>query len=86
VKIYVALASYNGTIAATTNSNGYYSSDYIFIPSDETVRVWAEAVGYRFKPAGGSAVWTGTEFYWRHYHGFEEQNLDFTAMNEPVVK
>ncbi len=86
VNMYVAFASYGGTLAATTNSNGYYSSDYIYIPGDETVRVWPEAAGYRFKPADGSAIWTGTEFYWRHYHGFEEQNLDFTAMSEPVVK
>jgi hypothetical protein len=86
VNIYVAFASYNGTIAATTNSNGYYSSDYVDIPGDETVRVWAEAAGYSFKPADGSAVWSGAEFYWRHYFGFEERNLDFTAMSEPVVK
>lgn len=86
VNIYVAFASYGGNIVATTNSNGYYSSDYIYIPGDETVRVWAEAAGYSFKPADGSAVWTGTEFYWRHYFGFEESSLDFTAMSEPVVK
>ena len=86
VNIYVAFASYGGNIVATTNSNGYYSSEYVYIPGDETIRVWAEAAGYSFKPADGSAVWTGTEFYWRHYFGFEERNLDFTAMSEPVVK
>jgi hypothetical protein len=85
VNIYVAFASYSGTIVANTNSNGYYSSDYIYIPGDETVRVWAEAAGYSFKPADGSAVWTGSEFYWRHYFGFEERSLDFTAISEPVV-
>jgi hypothetical protein len=86
VDIYVAFAAYGGSAVATTNSNGYYASDYINIPGDETVRVWAEAAGYSFKPADGSAVWTGTEFYWRHYFGFEERNLDFTAMSEPIVK
>ena len=80
VNIYVAFASYGGNIVATTNSNGYYSSNYIYIPGDETVRVWAEAAGYSFKPADGSAVWTGSEFYWRHYYGFEDRSLDFTAM------
>jgi len=86
VNIYVAFASYGGNIEAVTNSSGYYSSDYIYIPGDETIRVWAEAVGYNFKPADGSAVWTGTEFYWRHYFGFEDRSLDFTAMSEHAVK
>ena len=86
VNIYVAFASYGGNIVATTNSNGYYSSEYIYIPGDETVRVWAEAAGYSFKPGNGSAVWTGTEFYWRHYFGFEERSLDFTAISEPAAK
>jgi len=86
VNIYLAFSAYGGTIAATTNSSGYYSTDYIYIPGDETVRVWADLAGYSFKPADGSAVWTGTEFYWRHYSGYEVKNLDFTAMIEPVVK
>jgi hypothetical protein len=86
VNIYVAFASYGGNVVAVTNSNGYYSSEYIYIYSDETVRVWAEAAGYSFKPADGSAVWTGTEFYWRHYFGFEESSLDFTAISEPAAK
>jgi hypothetical protein len=85
VNIYVAFASYGGNVVATTNSNGYYSSEYIYIPGDETVRVWAEAAGYSFKPGNGSAVWTGTEFYWRHYFGFEDRSLDFTAISEPVA-
>jgi len=80
VNIYVAFASYSGNVEAVTNSNGYYSSEYIYIPGDETIRVWAEAAGYSFKPADGSAVWTGSEFYWRHYYGFEDRSLDFTAM------
>ena len=86
VNIYVAFASYGGNVVAATNSDGYYSSEYIYIYSDETVRVWAEAAGYSFKPADGSAVWTGTEFYWRHYFGFEESSLDFTAISEPAAK
>ena len=86
VNIYVAFASYGGNVVAATNSDGYYSSEYIYIYSDETVRVWAEAAGYSFKPADGSAVWTGTEFYWRHYFGFEERSLDFTAISEPAAK
>lgn len=82
VNIYVAFASYGGNVVATTNSDGYYSSEYIYIYSDETVRVWAEAAGYSFKPGDGSAAWTGTEFYWRHYFGFEERSLDFIAMSD----
>jgi hypothetical protein len=85
VNIYVAFASYGGNIVASTNSNGYYSSEYIYIPGDETIRVWAEAAGYSFKPAGGSAVWTGTEFYWRHYFVFEDRSLDFTAVSDLVT-
>lgn len=86
VNIHIAFASYAGEIAAATNSNGYYSTGYVFIPGDETIRVWAESAGYSFKPGSGSAAWTGSEFYWRHYHGFEERVLDFIAMEEPLVK
>ena len=86
VNIYLAFSAYDGMIKATTNSNGRYSTDYIYIPGDETVRVWADLAGYSFKLAAGSAVWTGIEFYWRHYFGFEDTNLDFTAISEPIVK
>ncbi|MCJ7433484.1 MAG: carboxypeptidase-like regulatory domain-containing protein [Anaerolineales bacterium] len=86
VDIHVAFASYDGSVVATTSSSGYYTSEYIYIPGDETIRVWAEAAGFSFKPADGTAVWTGTEFYWRHYFGFEDRSLDFTAISEPVVK
>jgi hypothetical protein len=86
VNMYVAFASYGGNVVAVTNSNGYYSSEYIYIPGDETVRVWAEAATYSFKPGSGSAVWTGIEFYWRHYFGFEDRRLDFTAISEPVLQ
>jgi hypothetical protein len=71
VKIYRSFAAYPGELTATTDSEGYYQSDFIFIPGDEMVTIWAEYKGYLFSPGNYS---------WRHYHGFEETELNFTAM------
>ncbi len=71
VKIYRGFAAYPGELIATTDSQGYYQSDFIFIPGDEMVTVWVEYEGYTFDPANE---------YWRHYHGFEERELNFAAI------
>jgi hypothetical protein len=70
VKIYRSFASYEGEVVAVTGKDGTYRSEFMFIPGDEMVTVWAELEGYAFTP----------EYeYWRHYHSYEERTLDFTA-------
>jgi hypothetical protein len=70
VKIYRSFASYEGEAVAVTGKDGTYRSEFMFIPGDEMVTVWAELEGYAFAP----------EYeYWRHYHSYEERTLDFTA-------
>ncbi len=64
-------ASYNGVVVATTDANGYFQSDFAFIPGDEMIGVWALAPGYTFDPPS---------YRWRHYYGPEERPLDFMAM------
>ncbi|MBI5840582.1 MAG: hypothetical protein HZB19_10825 [Chloroflexi bacterium] len=71
VKIHHSFAAYPGELTATTDSEGYYQSDFIFIPGDEMVTIWAEYEGCTFDPANE---------YWRHYHGFEERELNFAAI------
>jgi len=70
VKIYRSYASYPGEVVATTSKDGTYRSDYMFIPGDEMVTVWAELKGYTFKPE---------KEFWRHYYGYEERTMDFVA-------
>lgn len=70
VNIYRSFASYAGQLVATTDANGYYVSDFWFIPGDETVSVWAVQQGYVFDPP---------MYAWRHYHGREDKTLNFTA-------
>lgn len=68
--IYRSYAAYPGTVVATTGADGFYQSDFYYIPGDEMVTVWAELDGYRFEPA---------LYYWRHYYGYEVRTLDFVA-------
>ncbi len=63
-------ASYNGTVVATTDADGFFRSDFAFVPGDEMVGVWPLAPGYTFDPPSYS---------WRHYFGLEERPLDFVA-------
>jgi hypothetical protein len=70
VKIYRSFASYEGEAVAVTNKDGNYLSDFMFIPGDEMVTVWAELKDYTFTPEN---------VYWRHYHSYEERTLDFKA-------
>jgi len=70
VKIYRSFASYEGEVVAVTSRDGTYRSEFMFIPGDEMVTVWAELEGYTFAPEN---------VYWRHYYGYEESTLDFTG-------
>jgi hypothetical protein len=76
VSIYRNFAVYPGQLVATTDANGYYVSDFWFIPGDEMVSVWAVQEGYTFDPPS---------YYWRHYHSREERTLDFTASLAPTA-
>ena len=70
VRIYRSYASYSGVLVATSGSDGRYKADFMPIPGDETITVWAELAGYTFSPANAN---------WRHYHSIENKVLDFTA-------
>jgi hypothetical protein len=70
VDIYRRYASYWGTVVATTGADGFYQSDFSYIPGDEMVTVWAELDGYTFEPE---------LYFWRHYYGYRVETLDFIA-------
>ena len=74
VSIYRSYASYEGSVVATTDQQGFYQSDFAQIPGDETVTVWAELAGYTFEPERES---------WRHYASYEVRTLDFVASKVP---
>ena len=74
VRIYRSFAAYGGVLVATSGADGTYRADFMPIPGDETVTVWAEAAGYTFDPPN---------VMWRHYHGLENRVLDFTAAGAP---
>jgi hypothetical protein len=71
VRIFRSYASYPGEVVATSGKDGTYRSEFMFIPGDEMVTVWAELEGYAFTPEN---------VYWRHYHGYEERTLDFSVV------
>jgi hypothetical protein len=70
VEIYRSYASYPGVVIATTGTNGYYQSDFAMIPGDEMVTVWALSPRLAFEPES---------YYWRHYYGYEQTELNFTV-------
>ena len=70
VRIYRSFASYEGEAVAVTGKDGTYRSEFMFIPGDEMVTVWAELEGYTFTPENE---------YWRHYYGYEERVVDFSG-------
>jgi hypothetical protein len=76
VSICLGLAAYPGEIIATTDSTGNFHSELEFIPGDENVTVWAELEGYTFDPP---------DYRWRHYHGLEERNLNFSAIKSSSI-
>jgi hypothetical protein len=71
VAICRRFASYEGVHVATTDSTGYYETDFAYIPGDEMITVWAYLEDYVFDPE---------YHYWRHYYGFEDATRDFTAV------
>ena len=71
VRIYRSFASYEGEAVAVTSKDGTYRSEFMFIPGDEMVTVWAELEGYSFTPEND---------YWRHYYGYEERTVDFAGV------
>jgi hypothetical protein len=81
VQVYYALSAYAGSLLVTTNAQGQYDG-FIYIPQDETVRVWAEYVGYVFKPGRGNKSWINGEFAWHHYGGYEDADLNFVGTPE----
>ena len=70
VNICRSFASYEGTVVGKTDQTGAFEAAFVSIPGDEMVGVWAVEAGYTFEPA---------MVRWRHYHGYEEQTLDFVA-------
>jgi hypothetical protein len=78
-RIYRAFASYWGVVVAVTNGDGYYQSDFQYIPGDEMVRVWAELEGYTFELVDKGWPCPEGIYCWRHYYGYEEKIIDFIA-------
>lgn len=71
VDIYRRYASYQGTVIATTGADGFYQSDFYYIPGPESVSVWPELGEYTFEPA---------YYHWMHYTVLEIKTLDFVAI------
>jgi hypothetical protein len=76
VNIYRSFASYAGEVVTVTGKDGTYRSKFMFIPGDEMVTVWAELEGYTFTPENVN---------WRHYYGYEERTVDFSASSSKRI-
>jgi hypothetical protein len=76
VAIYRSHAAYAGELIATTDTEGHYSAPFEWIPVDETITVWAYHPPYVFTPE---------QYYWRHYFGYSERVLDFSASMPEVL-
>jgi hypothetical protein len=76
VKIFRAYANYPGEQVAVSGPDGSFQAEFMPIPGDEMVRVWAELEGKTFGP-GSQIVWLDGGYYWRHYGGYEFTRLDF---------
>ncbi|MFN8483481.1 MAG: hypothetical protein U0768_10600 [Anaerolineae bacterium] len=59
-----------GPVVATTDAGGFYMSEFLYIPGQAIVNLWAEKDGYTFYPPLIS---------WRHYYGAEDVAYDFVA-------
>jgi hypothetical protein len=70
VTICRSFASYAGEPVATTDPEGYFQTEFSYIPGDEMVTVWAYYDGHVFDPES---------HYWRHYYGYELATRDFVA-------
>jgi hypothetical protein len=71
VTICRSYASYEGEPVAATDAEGYFQTDFSYIPGDEMVTVWAIYEGYVFEPEN---------YFWRHYFGYELTTRDFVAV------
>jgi hypothetical protein len=74
VPVYKRFAAYPWEQIATTDENGYYESEFIYIPGDEMVSIQVELEGYNFEPP---------YYFWRHYYGLEDTTRDFVASPIP---
>jgi hypothetical protein len=72
VTICRSFASYDGEPIATTDAEGYFQTEFSFIPGDEMITVWAYGEGYIFDPES---------YFWRHYFGYELATRDFIAVS-----
>lgn len=73
VSIYRKFNAYPNVLIAVTDGNGDYQA-FVGIPSDEMTAIIPELAGYTFDPPN---------YYWRHYHGYEERTFNFTALLTP---
>ncbi len=73
VSIYRKYSAYPEVLIATTDGEGYYQSDFMKIPGDEMVSVFAKSEGYIFDPS---------DYHWHHYFGYEEATHNFVATKE----
>ena len=64
-------ASYAGEHVAITDAEGYFQSEFSFIPGDEMITVWAFLEDFAFEPES---------HFWRHYYGYELAPRDFVAL------
>ena len=78
VSVQVFLSAYAWpVISATTNAEGYYATDLIYLPGDETISVRPVLAGYTFDPP---------QYTWWHPVGAEEAVRDFVAFSSlPTV-
>jgi hypothetical protein len=72
VTICRSFASYEGEPVATTDAEGYFQTEFSFIPGDEMITVWAYDEDYVFDPES---------HFWRHYFGYELATRDFIAVS-----
>ena len=75
VAVQVFLAGYAWPVAAgVTDADGFYETDFIYIPGDELITVKPALTGVTFEPP---------QYFWRHYAGVENAVRDFVASAQP---
>jgi hypothetical protein len=74
-KIYLQLGSGKVHLAAITDPDGNYQSEFICVPLDEMISVWVEKEGYTFSPQ---------RYVWQHSARYEEYKLNFEA--DSIIK
>ncbi|MCX6030070.1 MAG: hypothetical protein NT169_12340 [Chloroflexi bacterium] len=75
VAVQVFLAGYSWpATAGVTDADGYYETDFIYIPGDEMITVKPVLTGVTFEPP---------LYFWRHYAGVENAVRDFVAFAGP---